>query len=66
MGTGVYVEPEYFVAGSLYDCIHRKAQQAIELRREMTKTGRKARREETEERKYLLRQEKKKQKHRGH
>ena len=40
VGTGVYVEPEYFVAGSLYDCIHRKAQQAIEKRERVTDTVR--------------------------
>lgn len=32
VGTGVYVEPEYFIAGSLYDPIHRKAYMAIEKR----------------------------------
>ena len=40
VGTGVYVEPEYFVAGSLYDCIHRTAQQAIEKRERVTDTVR--------------------------
>ena len=40
VGTGVYVEPEYFVAGSLYDFIHRKAQQAIEKRERVTDTVR--------------------------
>jgi len=32
VATGVYVEPEYFIAGSLYDPIHRKAYMAIEKR----------------------------------
>ena len=40
VGTGVYVEPEYFVAGSLYDFIHRKAQQAIEKRERVMDTVR--------------------------
>lgn len=30
--TGVYVEPEYFIPGSLYDPIHRKAYLAIDKR----------------------------------
>lgn len=32
VSTGVYVEPEYFITGSLYDPIHRKAYMAIEKR----------------------------------
>lgn len=32
VSTGVYVEPEYFISGSLYDPINRKAHMAIEKR----------------------------------
>ena len=32
VGTDVYVEPAYFIAGSLYDPIHRKAPMAVEKR----------------------------------
>lgn len=37
VGTGVYVEPEYFIAGSLYDCVHRKARMAIEKREQVAR-----------------------------
>lgn len=37
VGTDVYVEPEYFIAGSLYDPIHRKAYLAIEKREKITR-----------------------------
>ena len=37
VGTDVYVEPEYFISGSLYDPIHRKAYLAIEKREKITR-----------------------------
>lgn len=36
IGTKVYVEPQYFQEGSLYDPIHRKAQAAIDKRDRIT------------------------------
>ena len=36
IGTKVYVEPQYFQDGSLYDPIHRKAQAAIDKRERIT------------------------------
>ena len=36
IGTKVYVEPQYFQEGSLYDPIHRKAQAAIDKRERIT------------------------------
>ena len=36
IGTGVYVEPQYFQASSLYDPVHRKAQMAVEKRERIT------------------------------
>ena len=36
IGTGVYVEPQYFQPSSLYDPVHRKAQMAIEKRERIT------------------------------
>ena len=35
VGTGVYVEPQYFRAGSLYDPIHGKAYMAVEKREQL-------------------------------
>lgn len=32
VATGVSVEEQYFIDGSLYDCIHRKAPMAVEKR----------------------------------
>ena len=32
IGSGVYVEPQYFIEGSLHDMIHRKAPMAAQLR----------------------------------
>lgn len=32
IGTGVYIEPQYFQPSSIYDPVHRKAQMAIEKR----------------------------------
>ena len=32
VATGVSVEPQYFIKGSLYDCIHRKAVMSVEKR----------------------------------
>lgn len=32
VGTGVYVEPSYFIPGTLYDPIHRKAALFVEKR----------------------------------
>ena len=36
IGTGVYVEPQYFQSSSLYDPVHRKAQMAVEKRERIT------------------------------
>lgn len=36
IGTGVYVEPQYFQPSSLYDPVHRKAQMAVEKRERIT------------------------------
>ena len=36
VGTGVYVEPQYFQPSSLYDPLHRKAQMAVEKRERIT------------------------------
>lgn len=35
LSTGIYVEPQYFIAGSLYDPIHRKARLAAEKREQV-------------------------------
>lgn len=35
--TGVYVEEQYFIEGSLYDCIHRKAPMSVEKRDKVTR-----------------------------
>ena len=32
IGSGVSIEPKYFIEGSLYDMVHRKAQMAVEKR----------------------------------
>ena len=32
IGSGVSIEPQYFIEGSLYDMVHRKAQMAVEKR----------------------------------
>ena len=32
VATGVVVDPQYFIEGSLYDCIHRKAAMSVEKR----------------------------------
>lgn len=32
IGSGVSVEPQYFIGGSLYDMVHRKAQMSVEKR----------------------------------
>ena len=37
VGTDVYVEPAYFIAGSLYDPIHRKAPMAVEKREKIAR-----------------------------
>lgn len=36
IGTGVYIEPQYFQQSSLYDPVHRKAQMAVEKRERIT------------------------------
>ena len=36
IGTGVYIEPQYFQPSSLYDPVHRKAQMAVEKRERIT------------------------------
>ena len=36
IGTGVYIEPQYFQPSSLYDPLHRKAQMAVEKRERIT------------------------------
>ena len=41
VSTGIYVEPQYFIPGSLYDPIHRKAMLAVEKREQVTKIVRK-------------------------
>lgn len=41
VSTGVYVEPQYFIPGSLYDPIHRKGYLAIEKREQVAKMVRK-------------------------
>lgn len=35
VSTGIYVEPQYFISGSLYDPIHRKARLAAEKREQV-------------------------------
>lgn len=42
ISTGVYVEPQYFIPGSLYDPIHRKAKMAVEKRERVADFVRKA------------------------
>ena len=37
VATGVSVEEQYFIDGSLYDCIHRKAPMAVEKRDKVTR-----------------------------
>ena len=37
VATGVSVEEQYFIEGSLYDCIHRKAPMAVEKRDKVTR-----------------------------
>lgn len=39
--TGIYVDPQYFISGSLYDPIHRKARLAIEKREQVSAIVRK-------------------------
>ena len=36
VGTGIYVEPQYFISNSLYDPVHRKAYLAAEKREKIT------------------------------
>lgn len=36
IGTGVYVEPQYFQPDTLHDAVHRKAQMAVEKRERIT------------------------------
>ena len=36
VGTGVYIEPQYFKPSSLYDPVHRKAHMAVEKRERIT------------------------------
>ena len=40
-GTGIYVDPQYFISGSLYDPIHRKARLAVEKREQIATIVRK-------------------------
>lgn len=40
-GTGIYLEPQYFISGSLYDPVHRKARIAVEKRDQVASIVRK-------------------------
>ena len=42
VGIGVYIEPQYYIHGSLYDPIHRKAKMAVEKRDRVVEFVRKA------------------------